>query len=220
MSPSFSVLPDFIGFPATLSLDTSLRQLIELRYIITRDLGSQDDFCKASMVGTSGHVFTITSRKARMASLPLPCTHTRHRLGVAAQAPPVTSRQRRQAHSRAGRALARPPKGGPRVPKCHLAGQPSENQAWAFCREGKKPQEQRLKNRPISTIRETLEYFDKDMKPDQKCYAWEPAQTRQWRHCIGNPLACVTFIRRVLEGVTKDIARKAGKEHGGTGNRG
>ena len=27
----------------------------------------------------------------------------------------------------------------------------------------------------------------------------------------------VTFIRRVLEGVTKDIARKAGKEHRGTG---
>ena len=72
MSPSFSVIPDFIGFPATLSLDTSLRQLIELRYIITRDLGRPDDFCKASMVGTSGHVFTITSREARMASLPLP----------------------------------------------------------------------------------------------------------------------------------------------------
>ena len=138
MSPSFSVLPDGIGLPATLSLDTSLRRLIELRYIIPRDLGSTDDFCKASMVGTSGHVFTITSRQARMASLPLPFTHTRHRLGVDAQAPPVTSRQRPQAHSRAGRALSRPPKGGPRVPKCHLSGQPSENQVWALCREGKK----------------------------------------------------------------------------------
>ena len=72
MSPSLSVLPDCIGLPATVSLDTSLRRLIELRYIITRDLGSPDDFCKASMVGTSGHVFTITSRQARMASWPLP----------------------------------------------------------------------------------------------------------------------------------------------------
>ena len=72
MSPSFSGIPDVIGLPATLSLDTSLRRLIELRYSITRDLGSPDDFCKASLVGTSGHVFTIMSRKARMASLPLP----------------------------------------------------------------------------------------------------------------------------------------------------
>ena len=72
MSPSLSVIPDCIGFPATLSLDTSLRRPIELRYIIPRDLGSPDDFCKASMVGTSGHVFTITSRQVRMASLPLP----------------------------------------------------------------------------------------------------------------------------------------------------
>ena len=138
MSPSFSVLPDFNGVPATLSLDTSLRRLIELRDIIPRDLGSPDGFCKASLVGTSGHVFTITSRQARMASLSLPLTHTRHRLGVEAQAPPVTSRQRPQAHSRAGRALSRPPKGGPRVPKCPLAGQPLENQVWALCREGKK----------------------------------------------------------------------------------
>ena len=65
-----------------------------------------------------------------------------------------------------------------------------------------------------------LEYFDKDMKLDKKRYLWEPAQKRQWRHCIDNPSAFVTFIRRVLEGVTKDIARKAGKEHGGTGNTG
>ena len=47
MSPSLSVIPDCIGFPATLSLDTSLRRPIELRYIIPRDLGSPDDFCKA-----------------------------------------------------------------------------------------------------------------------------------------------------------------------------
>ena len=152
--------------------------------------------------------------------MPLPCTHTRHRLGVDAQAPPVTSRQKRQAHSRAGRALARPPQGGPRVPKCHLAGQPSGNQVWALCREGKKPQAPRLKNRSISTRREILECFDKDMKLDQKCYAWEPAQKRQWRHLMDNPSALVTFIRRVLEGVTKNIARQAGKEHGGTGNTG
>ena len=72
MSPAFSVISDFIGFSATLSLDTSLRRLIELRYSITRDLGSPDDCCKASMVCTSGHVFTITSRQARMASWPLP----------------------------------------------------------------------------------------------------------------------------------------------------
>ena len=34
---------------------------------------------------------------------------------------------------------------------------------------------------------------------------------------MDNPSAFVTFIRRVLEGVTKDIARQAGKEHGGPG---
>ena len=56
-----------------------------------------------------------------------------------------------------------------------------------FAVKGKKPQEQRLKNRPISTIRKTLECFDKDVKLDRKRYSWEPAQTRQWRHCIGNP---------------------------------
>ena len=218
MSPSFSGIPDCIGLPAILSLDTSLRRLIELRDRIPRDLGRPNDCCKASLVGTSGPVFTSTSRQARMAFWPLPLTHTRHRLGVDAQAPPGTSRQRLQAHSRAGRALARPPKGGPRVPRCHLSGQPSEKQGWALCREGKKPQGQRLKNRPIATIRDMLEYFDKDMNLDRKRDSWEPAQTRQWRHCMDNPSAFVTFSRRVLEGVTKDIARKAGKEHGGTGN--
>ena len=86
-----------------------------------------------------------------------------------------------------------------------------------FAVNGKKPHGPRLKNRPISTIRETLEYVDKDIKLDRKRDSWEPAQTRQWRHCMDNPSAFVTFIRRVLEGVTKDIARKAGKEHGGTG---
>ena len=77
-------------------------------------------------------------------------------------------------------------------------------------------------NRDLSTLRDFFEYFDKDMKFDQKRYLWEPAQKRQWRHFIDNPSAFVTFICRVLEGVTKDIVRKAGKEHGGTGtgNRG
>ena len=32
-----------------------------------------------------------------------------------------------------------------------------------------------------------FEYFDKDMKLDQKRYSWEPAQKRQWRHFIDNP---------------------------------
>ena len=53
MAPSFSGIPDFIGLPATLSLDTELRRLIELRYSITRDLGSPDDFCKAAHPATS-----------------------------------------------------------------------------------------------------------------------------------------------------------------------
>ena len=64
-----------------------------------------------------------------------------------------------------------------------------------------------------------LEYFDKDMKPDQKYYAWELAQTRQWRHFMDNPSACITFIRCVLEGVTKDIARQAARNTEEQGTR-
>ena len=46
------------------------------------------------------------------------------------------------------------------------------NKYGLFAVNGKKPQEQRLKNRPISTIREMLEYFDKDMKLDRKRDSW------------------------------------------------
>ena len=80
----------------------------------------------------------------------------------------------------------------------------------------KNAQQRRLKNRPISTIRDILEYFDKDMKIDQKRYTWEPAQKRQWRHFIDDPSVFVVFIRRVLKEEVEKINHESRAKPGGT----
>ena len=77
-------------------------------------------------------------------------------------------------------------------------------------------QQQRPQDRPIATIRDMLEYFDKDVKLHQKRYSWDPAQKQQWRHFIDNPSVFVKCIHRVLDEETEKFNQEDRVKRGGT----
>lgn len=54
-------------------------------------------------------------------------------------------------------------------------------------------------NRPIDTIKDLLDYFDKDLKLSEKRYVWAVFEKQEWVHLIENPSVFVTWIHTTLD---------------------
>lgn len=56
-------------------------------------------------------------------------------------------------------------------------------------------------NRDISSLRELLEYFDKDVILWQKRYSWELVGEKRWRHYLNDISVFVELINRVMRDI-------------------
>lgn len=54
-------------------------------------------------------------------------------------------------------------------------------------------------NRPLDTIKDLLDYFDKDLKLSEKRYVWANFEKQEWVHLIENPSVFVTWIHAMLD---------------------